>query len=116
MIDAWDIYWVLQLDTIGFAAALLTLVGGAVVALAWIGFLDSDTRLSLFVPAMLTLLWLPVLALAVFLPSTKTAAAMFVIPAIANNETIQRESGELYDLAKQALAEAVKPDKSKPAD
>lgn len=44
---------------------------------------------------------------ATLLPSSKTAAAMVIVPAIANNETIRKESGELYDLAKQALRDSV---------
>lgn len=51
-----------------------------------------------------------------FLPSTKTAAAMIVIPAVANNEAIQREAGELYGIAKDALRELAKPDKPEPKE
>lgn len=112
MIDAWDIYWVLQLDAINTAAITLTVLGAAAVFIAWLAHFDPGTRLSIAVPMVLTPAWMLVFALAVFLPSTKTAAAMFVIPAIANNEAIQNEAGELYDLAKDALRQAAQPDKA----
>lgn len=52
-------------------------------------------------------------AVATLLPSTKTLAAMFIIPAVMNNETVQKEASELYTMAKDALKEAVKPEESK---
>ena len=46
-------------------------------------------------------------------PSTKTAAAMIVIPAIVNNENLQNEASELYLLAKDALKSAISADEKK---
>lgn len=43
-----------------------------------------------------------------FTPTTKEYAAIKIIPAIVNNETITEESKEIYDLAKQWLKEASK--------
>jgi hypothetical protein len=45
--------------------------------------------------------------LSALLPDSKTAAAMYVIPAIANNETIKAESKEIYELAKEGLKKLV---------
>ena len=128
VISPWDIYWVLQLDSIN--AAIATLAVGCGVAAAG----------GLFIMAMATNRGLPILQregddeawakskkiaarlvaacaaftlISAFLPSTRTAAAMFIIPAVANNETIQQEAGDLYKLAKEALANAVKPDAPK---
>jgi hypothetical protein len=135
MISAWDVYWVMQLDSIvaAFGAATFLLVAIAVAAgIAWIFAKgDSDPEawltpefkakalrnrnslpalraacLKLSVAAISSLLVLGLL------PSTKTAAAMVVLPAIANNETLHTEAGELYGLAKQALKEAVGAEKS----
>ena len=39
------------------------------------------------------------------MPNTKEYAAIKVIPAIANNEDVQREAGELYSLTKDWLKE-----------
>lgn len=49
-------------------------------------------------------------------PSTKSMAAIVVVPAIVNNETVQQEAGELYDLAKQALAKAVATEPKPPVE
>ena len=106
-ISPWTIYWVMQLDSIGMAAMLMSFVGAGILFLAWLYVVTEAESLAGYVAASAaTLVWLVVLAAAIFLPSTKTAAAMFVIPAVANNQTIQREAGELYDLAKQALRNA----------
>ena len=35
----------------------------------------------------------------IFVPTTKTVAAMYVIPAVANNEKVQTVGNRLYDLA-----------------
>ena len=44
---------------------------------------------------------------AALIPSTKTAAIMFGAPAVINNPTIQQETGEVYQLLKKALSDAV---------
>lgn len=43
----------------------------------------------------------------VFIPNTRTMAAVILVPAIANNQTARVEANELYTLAKQALTKAV---------
>ena len=139
MIDAWDIYWVLQLDSIncvlGISAMVAAFFSGITIFLgfeyskenpdSWNGMaykaeaqkkLERSAGLLSLGKRTLFLVAMPLIAAFALTPSTKTAAAMIVVPAIANNEAIQREAGDLYDLAKQALAEAVKPDKSKPAE
>lgn len=108
MISAWDIYWVMQLDTIGMAMGTISVFGLIVVAVVWGAAACEIRRLwGYLVAVAVTGVWFVCLLAAIFLPSTKTAAAMFVIPAVANNETIQKEAGDLYKLAKQALREAV---------
>lgn len=137
VISPWAIYWILQLDSIGSA---LTMVGIAAsfiaVALGINAFFNrdmaevyedstypegkakhasliakSDSALRVF-KRLAPVAGILLLASA-FVPSTKTAAAVVIIPTVANNETIQREAGDLYKLAKDALADAVKPDAPK---
>jgi hypothetical protein len=152
MISAWDVYWVMQLDSIGFALSWLGLaaLAAAIVALwfAAIGFesvgdepvakperighaeipdfsferrhREWRERKSRREVAVASTPWVgrfacvfaTFTALNIALPSTKTAATMFIVPAIANNEAIHKEAGELYGLAKQALKEAVGAEKS----
>jgi len=131
--NAWTIYWILQLDTINFVLVALTLGIGAFAGITAIaGALNKSS--GTFYPElssskkerelgeaqsrtakrMLTPFFI-LAALAAFSPSTKTAAAMVIVPAIANNETIRKEAGDLYSLAKQALREAVTDEPKKEA-
>ena len=118
--NAWTIYWILQLDSIREGFMILTAIFGVLVGvLALFGTIqradcygDDDPAIALGkAKQTLAAKWAkPLVALFVltlFIPTTKTVAAMVVLPAIANNETIRKESGELYDLAKQALRDAV---------
>lgn len=116
MLSAWDVYWVMQLDSINAGAAIIGVFGTAFGAIGTGVFTVAVADGEEWAPPVLRLarrvLGVGVLCAiaAVFLPSTKTAAAMIVVPAIANNQTLQREAGELYTLAKDALREAIKPD------
>lgn len=133
MITPWEIYWVLQLDSINaaitFFAFIAALVGGvALIASAFCQF-DSDpdawcaesnkqiaARNKLRAPRLFGVAWrvllfaaAPAWVIATFLPSTSTAAAMIIAPKIINSPTVQHEAGDLYKLAKQALENAVSP-------
>jgi hypothetical protein len=46
--------------------------------------------------------------ISVVTPTTQQAAVILVVPAIANNENIQREAGDIYKLAKEYLEKQVK--------
>ena len=108
MISAWQVYLVMQLDRIG------TLL--AIVAIASIlGFLfvcvfvedqpsnDERARKALKSFALVSAIFAP---LWIVVPSSKTVAAMIVLPAITSDraiETIAPEARELYELAKEAL-------------
>jgi hypothetical protein len=107
MISAWDIYWVMQLDTIRSAlgiASVFALAATAISTLA-IGIEGASPRYAKFFGAILA----PLAIAAALVPSSKTAAAMVVLPAIANNQTIQREAGDLYGIAKDALRNLAAP-------
>jgi hypothetical protein len=115
-LTAWDIYWVMQLDSIGsalsIASVLFTVVGGiATVIYKFASACDDKDAREVAKGARFGI---PVLALGLLswtactmLPSTKTAAAMVVVPALVNSEAIKKEAGDLYGLAKQALTDAV---------
>ena len=127
MITHWEIYWVLQLDAIKVALALaatvamiyfiITLIGGAS---RYLGSFDEARNNVIAWQAVKRRAFktsLPI-AIACFvclftLPSTKTAAAMIVVPQIVNSPTIQHEAGDLYKLAKEALRDAIAPKPSK---
>lgn len=117
-ISPWTIYWVMQLDSIGNALSVLFVMLLLIVIMSfflgvmfkanpideeqeeWGKFLISAVKKI----APVTLILFLILT---FVPDTKTVAAMIVIPAIANNENIQGESVEIYNLAKEAMREMV---------
>lgn len=130
MITAWDIYWVMQLDSIGallFALAMIS--GGTALALSvWTAMHACDDAYSwnesktearkAFRAELLrranqaACVAVVMFVAATAVPSTKTAAAMIVLPAlsdIASSETVQHEAGELYGIAKDALRELARP-------
>lgn len=130
MISPLEIYLVLQMDSIKEATQVSAVVSGAgVLGSLFIGGLvasvdswdDVAKRESKAVLRTAAYKWTKRLALVcslsaalvALLPSTKTLAAMLVIPAVMNSETVQKEAGELYTMAKTALEEAVKPEGSK---
>jgi hypothetical protein len=120
MISAWQIYWILQLDSLVSASVGLAISSGIVLIFSVVMYATNSAEgyeseyhcmgkkgIRLISPVFSVFF-----LVAALLPSSKTAAAMFIIPAIANNETIQKEAADLYSLAKQALTDAVKPAKS----
>lgn len=134
-ITAWDIYWVMQLDsfsafsfTLALVLSLLSLFG--CISIWWnkdfaelyedmpesrsykkyIASANTGKKLAVRTfPFAIAFAFLSAI-----LPSSKTAAAMLIIPAIANSVTIQNEAKDIYALAKQGLSELVKPDQPKP--
>lgn len=109
--NAWTIYWVMQLDSINSGVALLTFFGCLACPFLWLYVLEETEGLGARVLATFASFFAAVLvALAILLPSSKTAAAMVILPAIANNEQVQKEAGDLYALAKQAQTNLAKPE------
>ena len=111
----WTIYFVMQADTI--CAALWIIFGlSTLIAGAWSGVtLDQWSEREKKEGAKSVkrvwkkLRWIlpPILLLALIMPNTKTLATAIVLPAVANNETIQEEAGDLYNIAKSALKGAL---------
>lgn len=128
-LSPWVMYLILQLDSIsGFTLALALLAIVAAVILLIMGGVDahanpeewtsreyrSNAERSLARAPVLLSAGKKLACTAVFfalvtalLPSTKAMAAIVVLPAIVNNQNVQKEAGELYQLAKQGLAKAV---------
>lgn len=117
MIDASTVYWVMQADEIrsgladiafgtGFFGVILGVAGAGMVAFSEdVGSVCAGKwgRRVLAISITLLLSCLLVNASRPFIPTTNTAATMIVLPAIVNNEDIQNEAKELYDIAKEAL-------------
>jgi hypothetical protein len=117
MITPWTIYWITRLETLsnffGFAAA------GCVAfvffsGVAWFfgyatTFDERDAQNLNKCAKTIGRYWLIVasivMPLALFVPSGKEAAAMIVLPAIANNQDFQALGSELPKLAREWLEE-----------
>ena len=121
MISPLEIYLIMQLDSIGLFLAILGFALTVLtIALVFFQLASYDCSFdsqeskdqrkenratARRITPRIALAAVVLMGLSSLIPSTKTAAAMFVIPAIANNENIRREAGDLYQLAKQALTE-----------
>lgn len=116
MISGWDIYWVMQLDSIRTGLFMLSLLLCMLAifspSLAMILDVDADDFIAMVKKnyrKVLAVIAIPLFA-AIALPSSRTAAAIIIIPAVANDEAIQKEAGDLYQLAKDGFRQLVEPE------
>jgi hypothetical protein len=131
VISAWELYLWTRLDGIisllsgwtTFAIIVLALgvifcAIGRVMCASWLVDYPSDTIVKkrlYFCDAFFKskLVWIGgvfVVVLSIltaFIPTKKDVAIIFILPKIANNQTIQQEAGEIYSIAKEALRELV---------
>lgn len=119
MITAWDVYWVMQLDSIIVLAALAMIVGGVAGAVMTLyGTVEDEPAAARMGKRALAVAAVAAVVMA-FAPSSKTAAAMIVLPALTSEavtEPLAKEAAELYGLAKKALAEVAEGDPKEPAE
>ncbi len=116
-LSAWDIYLVTRMDLLRYffiAVLVLSAVGVAFFGACWIDVCDSwdgkkETEEKRTWVAKRLMMFLCPLFVGVFgvilTPSTKTLAAMIVLPAIVNSEAVQQLPGELTTLAREWLQE-----------
>ena len=107
MITPMQMYWLLKLDDIrtlcGFSAGFMLFV----VVIALVAYKDDEeesVKKGATASFVFGLLGLGLLSCVLtFLPSTKQMAAIYVVPAIANNEKIQQIGGKTLDISNQLL-------------
>ena len=117
-LSAWDIYWVTRLDEISILMTLVfawTAAATGFFAVSWVSNRGDYERrccngLEKQKTAERLLKWLVPILIAVgltnaFIPNTKQAAAMIVLPAIVNSEAVQQLPAELTMLAREWLQE-----------
>ncbi len=109
MVSAWDVYLVMQLDSVFWLLTLFCFILGMMTIACAIGWADSGEpdktmfgarakRAAYGLSAMM--------AVAAILPSSRTAAAMILIPKLTSpevTEPVGKEAKELYGLVKQAI-------------
>jgi 4-hydroxybenzoate polyprenyltransferase len=126
---AWQIYWVMQLDAIrGFLSVISIFALMASLMLGSLGFLFNDQmdhpsdrqnerwNVIRSITTRIIVAAAVVAAANVALPTTRTAAAMIVLPTITSDtvrEAVAPEARELYQLAKDALRHAAGKDEPK---
>lgn len=111
-LDPWTVYFVMQADSILELLCGISLFSGFFsaisIAISVFCFLEVSKKAGFRSSTIAVTLFLlsagSGIACGLF-PTTKTAAAVLLIPAIANNETIQDEASEIYQIAKDALRE-----------
>lgn len=106
MVSPFDVYLVMQLDSIGSMFLFFALVGSFVaVVLCLFGSIEEEPAVLSWGRKVAAFAILSTLASGL-LPSSKTAAAMILIPALTSEEVVapvSAEARELYGLAKAAL-------------
>ena len=121
MITPSTIYWIGQCDQIRCIlgpAAVMGLIFTIALTIFAVGatFDSSVPRFLRYLLSVLASLSCAVMFVAVigllFIPTTKTVAAMYVVPAIINNEKLNDAGDRLYDLAVEWMEE-LRPAKNK---
>lgn len=103
MITTTQMYWLVTMDGIVYAcaviAAILALAAFLLIPMA----LDDD--IPKWTPPVFALAALAFALVAVFVPTTRQMAAILVVPKIANSEKVQTVGNKLYDLAVEWMDE-----------
>lgn len=110
MITPTQMYWLTRLDVINATASaawallsvvifVMTMVGAALRDYSRNEKENATGKKFHKVAIRLVCPWLLSLACLVFVPTTKEAAAIIIIPTVANSEKAQKVGNKLYDLA-----------------
>ena len=107
-LSPWFVYIAMQADTLGRAflvALVLSLAAGLAMFLTVISTRSSDPMM----PSYKSLLTLFISTSALlgtihaFIPSTKTMAAVYILPAVVNNEQVQKLPEEVLEFIRSVL-------------
>jgi L-asparagine transporter-like permease len=127
----WTLYWITTLDRIqallicGISTTIILVLGYIIITCMHMDMEqhnlspEEKAAISTKMKKMGIYGWFITIVLSIiltFLPSTKSMAFIYIIPKVVNNETIQTEASEIYDLAKTYLkkqleSEVIKPEK-----
>ena len=116
-LSALDIYLVTRMDSLKFFFALVTILSAVCIAFFVIRWIDASVGCNdeeenktkrAYAAKRIMIFFCPLLVGAfgvILTPSTKTLAAMYVLPAIVNSEAVQQIPSELTTLAREWLQE-----------
>lgn len=114
--SAWEVYWIMQADTIRHgvricmvALVLPTIISGIMVV---ISVIDDGESLNIHKLSRRSFFFSTILLIlstvgVIFIPSTKTLCAVYVVPVVINNETLHKDLGEVYELGMERLKEVL---------
>ena len=99
MITPWTIYWITRLDELMFVLTPIFIIG--IIAALIAGTIsimitvdncwdEDNTKTFKFLVKWWLIIMIPVTLIGTLVPDTKQAAAIYLIPKIANNEQIQK--------------------------
>lgn len=119
IISTFWLYVILQLDAIKETAVGFTILFGLIsigcLTDIIINSCDVDNWKMLTIHKVTTICAIGIFMLSAatlaFAPTSRNAALIAILPAVANNATIQAEASELYDLAKEGMRNLVTPEK-----
>lgn len=104
MITPMQMYWLLKLDDIRTLCAFLIGFAILVIVISLTACEDERLKKKATICFLLGFFGLALSGCAItFLPSTKQMAAIYVVPAIANNEKIQQIGGKTLDISNKLL-------------
>lgn len=116
-LSALDIYLVTRMDSLRFFFALVTILSAVCIAFFVICWIDAgvgcndeeETKTKrAYAAKRIMIFFCPLLVGAfgvILTPSTKTLAAMYVLPAVVNSEAVQQIPSELTTLTREWLQE-----------
>lgn len=99
MITSWDIYWITRLDGLNFFVGVIAVISIITATTLLIIRIASDDYfpwehkfIKTWFRPMFTAVIVAVMCIviSIFVPSTKEAVAIYMIPKIVNNEQVQK--------------------------
>ncbi|NQX95757.1 MAG: hypothetical protein HRT64_12705 [Erythrobacter sp.] len=112
--SAFEVYLIMQMDAISstiVAATAGSMILGPFAILFVCGFAFIEKRIpqrtAIIISGCIATFIVAMLAASSICPNSKTLAAMYVVPAIANNETLSSDAAEIYELAVDRLREVL---------
>ena len=99
-------YWLTRCDSICIAGFFLAVASGIVFAISLCAILDEVRGLLVRVVCLFSFgTFFACIATCVFVPSTKEMAAIYVVPKIANSQTVKELGDGVVTLAREWLEE-----------
>lgn len=109
MISSWEIFWLLKLDVLCCVFVTIFIMGAALMVTNGSVYLEDRTiKKAKYLSMFFGFISLVSISTAIFMPSTKQAAIIYLLPRIANNEEVQKLPSNATKLLNAKLQDWVK--------